>query len=254
MSKFKEYYASRDITAYSGENYYREMTIVINQIRRVQIMKKFFKKYLKPNSKILDLACGNATDIIHLNKLYGKSIEKWVGVDLGKKTIEQLNEKNMPKCSFVQGDVENINLNEKFDIVLSLEVAEHLENFPGHLESIKKHMKQNSVLILSTPNRKYLFKDMYAILSKLTGKINTIESVNEIDSLNQHINVMSYKELKNHLEKHGFKVIEKERTMLMFGARYADPFYGALSFADQLLPKKIPYLGNGIVLVAKLKQ
>jgi hypothetical protein len=64
---------------------------------------------------------------------------------------------------------------------------------------------------------------------------------------------MSYSKLKKMLRKRGFKILEKKRTMIVFGAKYLEPFYGLIAFFDQIFPKKFMYLGAGFVVVAKLK-
>ena len=166
IENIKEYYSKKSLEDYRVDYLYHNVTEVMNQVLRIKLIKNYFGKYLKSSgNKVLDLACGNANDIINLNKIFGKKIIKFVGVDLGKKTIKQLNYLNIKNCKFVNGDVENIDLKEKFDIVLSSEVAEHLEDFDAHLRVIKNHLKPDGHLILSTPNGKYLFRDIYRIIS-----------------------------------------------------------------------------------------
>ncbi|MBU2633766.1 MAG: class I SAM-dependent methyltransferase, partial [Nanoarchaeota archaeon] len=172
-----------------------------------------------------------------------------VGVDLSKNSIKELQNKskNSNKFKFIVGDVEKIKLNEKFDIILSLEVLEHLLNPEKHIEIIKKHLKKDGILILSTPNKKYLFKDIY----KFVRKFKKIEKEQDEDF--EHINVISYLELKHLLRKNGFKIIDKRRTSLVFGDYYLDRFFVILLFLDSLFPKKMMYAGNGMVIAAKLK-
>lgn len=260
-NRLKSYYSKKDASNYRNDNYYRSMVEVMNQIRRIKIVKKFFSKYLVPRAKVLDLGCGNGNDIIHLNEEFGGIVDKFVGVDLAKKLIAQLNAMKIKKCKFIEGDVESIDLKEKFDILLSLETAEHLENFDRYLDVIKKHMKPNGYLILSTPNSKYLLRDLYKLLTKIirrdlksVGEIKArIASGGEDQGIREHINVMSFGELKSKLEKHNLYIIDKERTMLLFGGKYADRFFGLLGLLDQILPKKLTCLGVINVIVAKLK-
>ena len=255
IENIKEYYSKKSLEDYRVDYLYHNVTEVMNQVLRIKLIKNYFGKYLKSSgNKVLDLACGNANDIINLNKIFSKKIIKFVGVDLGKKTIKQLNYLNIKNCKFVNGDVENIDLKEKFDIVLSSEVAEHLEDFDAHLRVIKNHLKPDGHLILSTPNGKYLFRDIYRIISIIfkPKSVKEIEHQHDHEE-DEHINVMPYCYLKNKLNKYGFEILEKKRTMLMFGAGYAEPYYGVLAFIDNILPKNWIYLGNGVVLVARIK-
>ena len=257
IKDLKKYYSEKTLEDYRVDYLYHNITEVINQVIRVKIIKEFFGKYLKPsNNKVLDLGCGNGNDIINLNKTYSKKITNFVGVDLGKKTIESLNSMNIKNCKFIVCDIENLNLGEKFDIVLSSEVAEHLANFEGHLDTIKKHLTPGGYLILSTPNEKYLMKDIYKLL-RYVFKPKSIEKVKEkhVDEEDEeHINVMPYNVLKEKLEAKDFEIIDKKRTMIMFGADYAEPYYGIIAFIDNILPKKIMYLGNGVVIAARIKK
>ncbi|MBU2496434.1 MAG: hypothetical protein KJ767_00040, partial [Nanoarchaeota archaeon] len=60
-----EYYSMKKTENYFSTNYYQSITELINQMIRVRIIKRFFKKSLKQNenSKVLDLGCGDAKDI-----------------------------------------------------------------------------------------------------------------------------------------------------------------------------------------------
>lgn len=255
MSQIKEYYSKIDLTSYKNDNYYHNMTEVMNQIKRIKIVKKFFSRSLKPNSKILDMGCGHGSDIIHLSQEFGSLAMRFVGIDISRKTIMKLKEMRVKNCEFFVGDAENLDLKEKFDIVLSLEVVEHLENFDGYLESIRKHLNPGGVLILSTPNDSYFLKGFYNLLVKIKRK--ELKSVDKVKSqygeIETHVNLMKFSQLKKKLEKFGFEIVDKERTMIMFGAGYMEPFYGILAFLDQLFPKKITYLGCGYVVLARLK-
>lgn len=50
-------------------------------------------------------------------------------------------------------DVENgFDVKEKFDLILALEVIEHIVDTDLFLENLSKHLKENGTLIISTPN------------------------------------------------------------------------------------------------------
>ena len=160
MVDLKKYYATKDLESYRTEMYYHNLTEAMNQITRVKAIRRFFRKVVTPNAKVLDLGCGSGNDIINLSNEFQKYNASFVGVDLGKELVKKLNLLEIKNTKFVNGDIENVDLKQKFDIVLELEVAEHLEHFDSNLEVIKKHMKPNSYLIMSTPNDKYLLKDI----------------------------------------------------------------------------------------------
>lgn len=49
-------------------------------------------------------------------------------------------------------NAENFNLKQKFDIIYAGDLIEHLSNVGLFLQCCKKHMNQNSLLIITTPN------------------------------------------------------------------------------------------------------
>lgn len=71
----------------------------------------------------------------------------------------------MTKSGFtaVQANVENMDLWKTFDVIVAGEIIEHLQNTWLFLQSCKKHMKKDSLLIITTPNPFY-YLHQYQIL------------------------------------------------------------------------------------------
>ena len=72
-----------------------------------------------------------------------------VGVDVDKEGVEYLTSKGY---DVRLGDVQDLNLNRKFDVVVAGDIIEHLTNLDGFLDSAKHHLEDTGVLALSTPN------------------------------------------------------------------------------------------------------
>ena len=93
--------------------YYDEIMEMIEYDGWVNLVKK----YLKPSSKILDLACGSGTLAISLaNDGYNVS-----GLDLSKEIIEVAKEKmitNHVEIPFSVKDMTSFNYDEKFDVII----------------------------------------------------------------------------------------------------------------------------------------
>jgi len=53
---------------------------------------------------------------------------------------------------FILGDLSEIDLNKKFDVITSFETLEHVDNPLDFLRCLKKNIKPNGLLLLSTPN------------------------------------------------------------------------------------------------------
>jgi len=74
-----------------------------------------------------------------------------LGLDACAEKVRQEAEK-ISGTQILSGDVTNFNLNRTFEVVVAGELVEHLDNFRGFFESVKKHMSKESFFILSTPN------------------------------------------------------------------------------------------------------
>lgn len=118
---------------------------------------KYITKQVK-NKSALDLGCvahnlnliktqsKNNAWMHKIIKDYSKYV---VGIDNEKKEIKILNNKGY---NIIYKDVQDFNLEKKFEIIFAGEIIEHLANLSGFFNSIKLHMKRDSKLILTTPN------------------------------------------------------------------------------------------------------
>jgi len=112
--------------------------------RRSNIMRwKIVKGYVK--GKILDVGCG---DCRH-PKMIKIVDENYTGIDISDYFIKMAKEKGI---NVLKSDAQTINLKDKFDTVIALEVLEHLKNPEEMLKGINKVLNKDGIAILSTPN------------------------------------------------------------------------------------------------------
>lgn len=86
------------------------------------------------------------------NWLHGKlrkAAREITGIDIDKSSIEILKKKGY---NVKVANVEDFNLRDKFDVIVAGDIMEHLNNVGSFLNSVKKHMGKDSVLILTLPN------------------------------------------------------------------------------------------------------
>jgi len=115
------------------------------------------KDYAK-GKDVLDIGC---TELLGSSKDQKKK-ERWIhgrltkitkkltGIDINKKEVDLLNKKGY---NIKIGDASTINLNHKFEVIFAGELIEHLSNPGLFLDNMRKHLKEDGVLILTTPNR-----------------------------------------------------------------------------------------------------
>lgn len=134
---------------------------LIHQNRYRFILKKISELNLPKGAKILDIGCFPLHLFLKLKELgfevYGVSSQH-ERVDL--ENVESLNIET-DKLPFK---------NNFFDLVLLTEVVEHLVVDPGvYLEKIKKVMKPDGLLFITTPNAAFLEKRIRAVLGLSTS-------------------------------------------------------------------------------------
>ena len=113
------------------------------------------------NLDILDLGCGGGLTCEPLSRLKGNV----TGVDFIKENIKIAKEhasKSNLNIEYIHADLESINIKKKYDLILMLEIIEHLDNWERHISQIKENLKPNGTIIFSSIN-KTLFSKFFAI-------------------------------------------------------------------------------------------
>ena len=78
------------------------------------------------------------------------------GIDASEKNINVAklhSAKNGLKINYLNTSPENLNEFEKFDIILNLEIVEHVENVNLYINSCYKLLKKNGLMFTATINR-----------------------------------------------------------------------------------------------------
>lgn len=128
---------------------------------------EYIKKICKWKN-VLDLGCVDHDFLIHkespdhpwLHNEIKKVAKQLTWVDFLEKDVQ-----NMIKHWYntVQANVENMDLKKTYDVIIAWEIVEHLQNIGQFLKSCKRHMNNESILIITTPNPFY-YLHQYQIL------------------------------------------------------------------------------------------
>ena len=114
------------------------------------------------NINILDIGCGGGLLCEPLKRL-GATI---TGIDASKNNIEiaKLHAKEMGlNINYIFGATENLKFEKKFDVILNMEIVEHVSDVNMFIESCSKLIKKNGIMFVATIN-KNLKSYLFAIL------------------------------------------------------------------------------------------
>ena len=128
----------------------------IQAIRIKYILETLNKKNLN-NTTVLDIGCGGGLVSEGLSKI-GATV---TGVDFIKENIKVAKmhaKKNNLKINYFVKDFEKEKITSKYDVIIILEVLEHLNNWEKFVKKIKLSLKKNGTLIISTINRNLVSK------------------------------------------------------------------------------------------------
>ena len=104
------------------------------------------------NLEILDIGCGGGLISEPMARLGGNV----TGIDAAEKNIKiaslHSKESNL-KIRYLESSPEQLKEKEKFDIILNLEIVEHVENLDLYLQSCYDLLKRNGLMFTATINR-----------------------------------------------------------------------------------------------------
>jgi len=109
--------------------------------------------------KILDIGCGGGLLCEPLKKL-GAEI---TGIDASKNNIKaaKIHAKKMNlNIKYIHNSPENLKFEKKFDVLLNMEVVEHVSNIELYMKNCSNLIKKNGIMFVATINKNlksYLF-------------------------------------------------------------------------------------------------
>ena len=104
------------------------------------------------NINILDIGCGGGLNSVPMKKL-GANV---VGIDASSKNIniaKTHSKKNNLKIKYICSSPEKLKINKKFDILLMLEIVEHVNDINLFVKKSSKFLKKNGLMFIATLNR-----------------------------------------------------------------------------------------------------
>lgn len=244
---------------------FAQIIINLDIMDHLKATSDFFKETIKPvfkystkrrldilldyviDKSVLDLGCVEHEATIESKKnwwLHGlikNKAKKVLGVDYDKDAVADLTAKGY---NVLVGNVESLDLNETFDVVMAGELFEHLTNHRSFLDSVKRHLNKDGVFVASMPNA-----------NSLNYFMQTIVYGHEVDAWD-HSAFFTPTTLSVMLKKCGFKPIEiivYQPDEIFHHETFLRRFL-AYSFnkIQQFVCWLKPSLGRGLIVVAKI--
>ena len=130
--------------------------IRINYIKENIISQFSLKSKIKPLSgiNILDIGCGGGLLSEPMHRL-GANV---TGIDASNKNINIAKlhaKKNKLKIKYLCMSPEKLKNKKKFDVILNMEIVEHVEDIQFFLKSCSSLLKKNGVMFVATINKTF---------------------------------------------------------------------------------------------------
>ncbi len=152
---------NKDYTAWWDKSGEFKLLHQINPLRVKYISNKIKEHFNTVNNNsillnsltLIDIGCGGGLICSEMNKL----ITKITGLDIHLNNIKaamQYNEEHKLNVNYIHSTLEeHVLLNKKYNIVLCLEVIEHVKDPKSFIYHLSQLLEPNGIMIISTINR-----------------------------------------------------------------------------------------------------
>jgi SAM-dependent methyltransferase len=135
---------------------------------RNAVLDRHFGRVVQTAAAIGEVGCGNGLILSHLEQRYGKAAD---GFELNRHALELC----QPLASrlFVYDIFERqLSLRDRYDLMLLMDVLEHIEDEVAFLQAVGDHLQPNGRLLIGVPMRSHL----YSMYDEVAGHHRRYES------------------------------------------------------------------------------
>ncbi len=205
-----EYYAYSDIETTKG------IVALLRERMEAKKVAQYKKLIGRGKKRILDVGCGDGRFMKVIRK-YGYPEWEIEGFDINKRAIAKAKAEGM---IVQQARLEEYTTKKKFDLIISLQVIEHLSNPLKAMKKMNGFLKEGGLCVIETPNLGGI--DYFLFKKAFWGGYH----------IPRHWNIFNRKTADRLCKSSGFEVIE--RVCLISPAFWIDSFY------NYLLCKRLP--------------
>ncbi len=207
--------------------------------------------HLPKTGKILDIGCGKGNFL----KEFSQHFDRWelCGVEISKNALKYAKE-SLNNAILHEGFFSTDIFDDKFDLIVSLGVIEHLEEPYQFLQDVRQNLKNNGYIFMETPNFKLYPADLltYDHLSHFT--IETISNLLGASGFN----IMGHTENKNRIPLFLIGEISNEKSnilnhynltnrLVQDHLTFVEEMFDVYEYCSQNSKGKIGIFGLGII-------
>ncbi len=221
-------------------------------------LEHYVLKYGK-GKKIIDIGCAEGGVL----EPFQQAGFECAGLEYSEHRFNYAREHGSEKIRFFHGSIEEFHPAEKFDVVLMLDVIEHLENKLQALENLKSMLARDSILIIAFPPFKSAFGGHQQVMSSflqffpflhlLPEKIyrwllEHVERKNVESHFRNYQTGLTIADFEKLIETTGLQVIQ--RTFHLVRPRQAFRF--GIKIRENKFPVFKEFLSSGAIYVLKM--
>lgn len=191
------------------------------------------------NNRVLDIGCYDGT----LGEMLIKNNNEVYGVEINKEVAEIAKRKGL-KVKIQDIGSRFVFEDNFFDVIVAAEIIEHILDTDFFIDGIKRVLKPNGVLVLSTPNVASFGRSLFLLLRKNPYFEASFGYPPEAHA--GHIRFFTKGLLLDYLEYKGFEIIKFTSDVVNFTS--------SGKIASKLLADLIPTLGRSLIVKASQRK
>lgn len=126
---------------------------------RTRPMMQALKEIKMPIFKVLEPGCGGGSNLFFLDRFFNNSKIAYHGYDLNSASIEAANRiktsLHRENFTFSCLDIVDANLGRDYDLILLIDVLEHINQPQDFLKALKTMAKEGALIFISVPTPNY---------------------------------------------------------------------------------------------------
>jgi 2-polyprenyl-3-methyl-5-hydroxy-6-metoxy-1,4-benzoquinol methylase len=226
---------------------------------QIQIGEYYLQNFVRPcraGKRVLDIGCGEGGVLTP----FERAGYECTGLEFSPERVNYAREQGSSNIKFIQGNIEEFSFNQKFDVVLMLDVIEHLNQKSQALLNIKKILSPKGIVIISFPPFRSPFGGHQQVMKSflryipfihlapawfyrwLLKKIECQNFESHFRNFKTGITIKQFERLTNQL---GFKIIEKKNYFV----RPRQAFRFGLKIKENRFKLLKEYLTTGVVYI-----